>query len=146
MKGSVVLTLALALVVTAGAAAQTFKPPRGAVAGTFDRSCILGCGDKELVRFLKVSNVWCKWNGEDFVVHLTLRNTSDAGIKVKVQPRYRILRAGLHGDGFGSISDVHVDARGFKSWYIVKDKPKGVKPKARITACIPKLFDVSADD
>ena len=146
MKTSFVLTMAIALAITAGAAAQTLKPPKGAVVGTFSRDCMLGCGDEELVRLLKVSNAWCKWDGEEFVVHLTLRNRSDAGIKVEVQPRYRILRGGLHGDGFGSISDTHVDARGFKSWYIVKGKPKGVKPGARVTACIPRLYDVSADD
>lgn len=146
MRSSLVVILAVALVAVAGAAAQTMKPPKGAVPGTFDRDCMFGCGDEELVRFLKVSNVWCKWDGEEFVVHLTLRNGSEAGIKVQVQPRYRIYRAGLHGDGFGSISDTHVDARGFKSWYIVKGKPKGVRPKARIKACIPRLYHVEADD
>lgn len=145
MKASLVAILAVALVTVAGAAAQTLKPPKGAVVGTFSRDCILGCGDEELVRLLKVSNAWCKWNGEEVVVHLTLRNRANAGIKVEVQPRYRIFRGGLHGDGFGSISDTHVDAQGFKSWYIVKT-PKGVKPKSRITACIPRLYNVEADN
>jgi hypothetical protein len=120
------------------------SPRKGAVLGTFKKDCF-GCGDEELIGLLRASHVWCAWDGDHVIVHITLRNRSNARLKVYVQPSYRIYLGGKHGSGFGSIKDTQIDGRGFKSWYIDVGKPKGVEAKSRITHCIPSLYLLKTD-
>jgi hypothetical protein len=131
----------MALLGGGAAWAHVASPPRGAVKGTFDKSCF-GCGDQELIDNLHASNVWCAWDKDHVIVHISFRNRENAHVTVTVQPSYRIVNGGKHGSGLTSLKDVGIDAGAFRSWFGDAGKPKGVKAKTPISKCEPSLYSI----
>ena len=111
------------------------------VVGTLKPSVLL-TGDQEAIRLLKHSDVWCRWNDGQVEIGATFTNGSAAHITVKIQPNYRLKRAGLHGDGLGSIKDIGLDGDQTRVWSDKIGKPGGVSGQPRITECAPELFTV----
>jgi hypothetical protein len=140
MKAGAILTvLAISLGLAVGALA---RPPRGAVRGQFTIG-ILAQGDS-LTKYMRWSNVWCVWQGDHVIVHVSAKNTSAEHVTASIKPRYYIARGGVHGDGVLSIEDKGFDAGEFRSLWLDAGKPKGVPAKTPISRCAPYLFSIKS--
>jgi hypothetical protein len=140
MQRSCLLFLAAAVgVVTAGTIeAAILKPPKGAVRGSFSKGIL--AETEALARYLKASNIWCAWRGDNVIVHVSLKNTAAEHVTATIKPRYFIQRGGEHGSGLTSAKDYGFDAGEFRSLWIDAGEPEGVKAKTPISRCAPYLF------
>lgn len=111
------------------------------VRGTIKDSLFV-TGDAEARRNMKITNVWCRWNGDEVEIGATLHNTMATHVTVHIQPNYRLKRAGLHGDGVGSLKDAGVDADQTRVWSEKIGNPDNVDGKPAITECAPELMEV----
>lgn len=99
-------------------------------------------GDSEARRLLDSTAVWCRWSGDEVEMGATFTNGLAAHITVHVQPNYRLLRAGLHGDGLGSIKDVGIDANATRRWTAKLGRPEGVGGQPPISECAPEINSI----
>jgi hypothetical protein len=136
---SMVLVFGLLLLVGTGAALA--KPPKGAVRGTFKTSTCVGC-EGDLVARVSGRNVFCVWSKDHVMVHISFRNRAIAHLTLHVMPKYKIREGGQHGSGLGSLEDIGVDGKAFRSVWIDAGKPKGVPAKSPISSCEPYLFSL----
>jgi hypothetical protein len=138
-----VLTIgAVAIAMTLLAATATAKPPKGAVRGKFDKSVAQIVGDKNLVRLLNASNVYCFWNRKGHViVHITFRNHAVEHVTLTVEPRYTIRNGGTHGSGITNWKSIGINASAFRAVFIDAGAPDGVPKNSPIGSCRPDLQD-----
>ena len=136
------VVVAASLVFVALALASASTPITGKVKGTFaSKSSCFGCG--ELVKYVKASNVWCGWQGENVIVHVRFRNTSVEKVTIHWHPSYIIKRGGEHGAGLGSLQDHGVEAGRYRGVF-VKQEPEGVKKGSPIAKCKPSYSFVES--
>lgn len=133
MRLIVALILGACLASTTSAAG----PLTGKVPGQFVRGKYDGTLDQSgLKRYIKTSRVWCAWQDGKALVHVRMRNRSAEHVTVNWYPRYSIRGGGIHGDGFSAAESDGFDSGELRD-LVSKQKPKGVKPGARISACRP---------
>jgi hypothetical protein len=108
----------------------------GRVAGSFARDCVL-C-DRQLVRFIQTSDVWCGWQDGKVLVHVRMRNDSVEHITVNWHPAYIIARGGEHGAGLGAAQSDGFDAGETRS-LTAEQEPEGVPIGSRIAKCKPSF-------
>lgn len=111
------------------------------VTGTMTDSVFIS-GDAEARRNMRITKVFCRWNGDEVEVGATLHNSMATHVTVHIQPNYRLKRAGLHGDGIGSVKDAGVDADATRVWSEKVGNPDNVDGKPAITSCEPELLGV----
>jgi hypothetical protein len=143
LKGLAVTVVALAIGMPAATAtASRLGGPAGPkIAGTIKPSFFIS-GDKQAIRRLKSSGVWCRWIGDHVWMRIAFRNRLAAHITVQVQPNYRLANAGLHGDGLTSGKSVGINAGAFRAWFGDLGTPDGVSGSPRITKCAPEINSV----
>ena len=114
----------------------------GKVAGTIKPS-LLCCQQKQGIKKLDSSDVWCGWSGDDVVMHVNFTNGLSAHVTVQVQPNYVLKNAGLHGDGLTSQQSVGIDAGATRDWIEDLGKPAGgITAGTPIHKCKPEINDV----
>lgn len=107
------------------------------VKGTWKGDCNqYSAGDLSACKAVKVSKVTCQWQDDDVHMSAVFKNTFAAHVTMHMQPTYNLLNAGLHGNGFGSVKDVGLDA-GESRTVTVDENPAGVDAQPRITSCHP---------
>jgi hypothetical protein len=111
------------------------------VTGTIQESLFVS-GDAEARANMQVTRVWCRWSGEEVEIGATFHNGMATHVTVHVQPNYRLLKAGLHGDGLTSDKDVGVDAGATRVWSEKIGNPDNVDGSPRITSCEPEINSV----
>jgi hypothetical protein len=131
----VVLAVAMMLL----AAAATAKPPKGAVHGKFDKSVGAIIGDKNLVRLLSASNVYCYWSKGHVFIHISFRNHAVEHVTLTVEPKYTIRNGGQHGSGFTNFKSIGINASAFRAVFIDAGAPDGVPRNSPIGSCRPDL-------
>src|SRR4051812_20210149 len=132
------IVAALALSAAAVLVGTALAAPKGAVPGRFTVGLL--AGSDQLSSYMKASNVWCVWKGDNVIVHVNMRNTGNEHVTATVKPRYTIARGGEHGSGFSSAEDYGFDGGEFRSLWIDAGSPKGVRIGAKIASCSPYLF------
>jgi hypothetical protein len=136
------VVVAASLVFAAMAVASASTPIHGKVKGHFaSASSCFGCG--EMVKYVKASNVWCAWQGENVIIHVRFHNTSVEHLTIHWHPSYIIRNGGEHGAGFGSLQDHGVDGHGYRGVF-VKQKPEGVPAGSPIAKCKPSFSSVES--
>jgi len=123
------------------ASAVAAKPPKGAVHGKFDKSVAAIVGDKNLVRLLTASNVYCFWSKGHVIVHITFRNHAVEHVTLTVEPKYTIRNGGTHGSGFTNFKSIGINASAFRAVFIDAGAPDGVPKNSPIGSCRPDLQD-----
>jgi hypothetical protein len=114
----------------------------GKVTGTIKRS-LLCCQQKQGIKKLGRTDVWCGWSSGDVVMHVSFTNGLSAHITVQVQPNYVLKNAGLHGDGLTSQQSVGIDANASREWIQDLGTPAGGVPAGTaISKCKPEINDV----
>lgn len=99
-------------------------------------------GDKQAIKRLKATGVWCRWIKGHVWMRIAFRNRLGAHITVHVQPNYRLANAGLHGNGLTSQKDVGINANSFRAWFEDLGTPEGVSGTPKITKCAPETNGV----
>jgi hypothetical protein len=99
-------------------------------------------GDKQALRRMRVTKVYCGWAGGHVVLHAIFHNQLGAHVTVHVTPTYRLRNAGQHGDGVMDGQDVGVDAKSVRAWVGDLGSPAGVSGSPRITKCLPELSSI----
>ena len=77
----------------------------------------LNGADKQALKALTWSNVYCGWDGDHVTVHIDFKSTLAAHLSVEVQPRYSIHNGGLHGTSVDSRTSFGVPATGSYTWW-----------------------------
>lgn len=113
-------------------------PPAG-VSGSLHNGCFLSCGNDDAAKALKASDIWCAWRDGHVKVHLTLDNTLNAVVTVRITPKYEIENGGTHGNSFGSDLPVKLAALTWQEAVLDAGVPKGVAPGVPISKCEPQL-------
>lgn len=117
----------------------------GLVKGKLTKDTItlsLNNADKQALKALTWSNVYCGWDGDHVTVHIDFKNTLAAHVSVEVQPRYSIQNGGLHGTSVSSRTSFGVPAAGPYTWWGNAGAPAGVTKGAPIRKCSPQLTNV----
>jgi hypothetical protein len=108
--------------------------------GRFHRDC-LGCG--ELADYIKTGNVWCAWQDDKVLVHVTMTNRSVEHVTVTWHPSYKLVGGAEHGAGLTSTEDSGFDA-GETRDLISEQNPEGISAGAKIGECKPSFFLVQS--
>jgi hypothetical protein len=85
----------------------------------------LNNADKQALKALTWSNVYCGWDGNHVTVHIDFKSTLAAHLSVEVQPRYSIQNGGLHGTSVDSRTSFGVPATGSYTWWGNAGSPAG---------------------
>lgn len=113
----------------------------GRVAGVMPKDDALGLGDSDAIHQLRVSGVYCEWDGDHVHLHARFVNGLDAHVTVHVTPTYHLANAGEHGDG--QDLSVGIDPGGSRVWDGDLGHPAGVESSGiPITTCSPSVSEV----
>jgi hypothetical protein len=117
----------------------------GTVEGALTRDSIaleVASADKQALKRITWSNVFCGWDGSHVTVHIAFHNQLAAHVSVEVQPRYSIHNGGLHGTSIDNRTSFGVPANGTYVWWGNAGSPAGVTPGAKIGTCAPQLTNI----
>jgi len=132
---TIVMTVC-AIAASSAAAGEASGLVSGKVRGFFHRDCFV-CGDS--AKYIAANNVWCAWQGDHVVVHVTFKNRSVEGLKVTWHPSYTIRNGSDHGGGLTSLQDTKL-AGGESKSVSVSQSPKDTPVGAAIAVCKPSFY------
>ena len=100
-------------------------------------------GDKQALKKLKTTHVYCGWQGDHIVLHARFKNGLAAHITVHITPTYVLKNAGKHGDGLTSQQDIGIDAGAVRDWTGDLGAPAGgIRTGTTITKCVPRVASI----
>ena len=137
---AILVVIFVASVVASTAAVSTASPVTGVIRGYFHRDC-LTCGGID--RYVAAKNVWCGWQDNHVVIHVTFHNRSVEHVKITWHPSYTIRMGGDHGGGLTSLQDTKLSPGQTRS-FLVGQSPKGVPPNSALAVCKPSFYLVES--